>query len=133
MQSTKIIAMACLYLVGALGLHVQINLCCGHFAGFEWNWSQDGDSLPMDNCCKKENCCSTILVDASIDDEHVVSKGLPSLVLSMAAVANLCANLEWTTSSMLVNPIVKSYNGPPPLSGKNKVCLYHHWKTDIWS
>jgi hypothetical protein len=130
MHRSKIVAIVMLYLIGALGLHVQIHFCCGHLAALEWNPDAVTQCKGSENCCKKENCCSSITIEASIDDEHVVAKEL-SLLTGVAGCQP--SFVLPAPSRLLVEAQCTSYfdeGGPPPLTSQQRLSLYQQWQFD---
>jgi hypothetical protein len=130
MLRSKVILATALYLIGVLGVHGQVHFCCGHIIGFEWNVEQGLDHNQIASCCKKEACCSVIVIDEAIEDEHQAGR--------------VDINSSWVSTPMLTSHTTSwdcawgkadfqssfLYRGPPPLSGRSRVCLYHNWKMD---
>ena len=130
MQKWKIIAILALYLIGAMGVHVQIHFCCGQLAALEWNPNVDADCKNSEKCCKKADCCSSILIQADIDDEHMASAKLwcyPNVVLASVNHHEFSWSVSLTSDQVLAEDV---YRGPPPIAGKGRCCLFHNWKMD---
>lgn len=126
----KIIGVLALYLIGALGVHLQIHFCCGQIAGLEWNPDQASNCCNSESCCKKADCCSSITIQADIDEEHLASFAISNLCVLPQVVSaqwSLAASLDLTNDG---NAVAVVYRGPPPISGKGLCCRYHNLKLD---
>jgi hypothetical protein len=130
MQKWKIMAVLALYLIGALGVHIQIHFCCGQLAGLEWNPDGDLNCNDSDNCCKKGDCCSSILIQADIEDEHFASAKWFSSQTTFVQITTYGNNdcCQRLASEKVVAEDV--YRGPPPIAGKSRCCLFQNWKVD---
>ena len=130
MFRSKIVAMAMLYLIGVLGVHVQIHFCCGHLSALEWNPDPVSNCKDKESCCKKENCCSSITIEASIDDEHVLAQEVKLLAGAADCVPTFTS--PPAAKAMVIAQCTSCFDecGPPPLTSKERLSLFQHWQFD---
>jgi hypothetical protein len=123
-----VIGLISIYLLGALGLQLQMQFCCGHLTAV--NLTPEANCNKDSTCCNHQQCCSSILIDSEVDDAHFASFFSPSIDNHLPIIAATGLSGELYCDCSTIHTFSRSYNKPPPKTTAEILALHQDWQFD---
>jgi hypothetical protein len=123
-----VIGLISIYLLGALGLQLQMQFCCGHLTAV--NLTPEANCTKDSACCNHQQCCSSILIDSEVDEAHFASIFSVSVDNHFLPISKTGVQRVVHGNGLTIHLSARSYNKPPPKTSAQLLALHQDWQFD---
>jgi len=119
----SIVLVSC-YLLISMGVQLHLHYCCGELSDVHFfnHHACNHSGEDADHCCKKNNCCSYVHLDFSVEDSHQAASQTAPQHFKIELEEPLFAAQAPITGSVQ-SPSPEADASPPPLS--RRFVLFH--------